>query len=117
MNNGNAANVVFYQLTNNANFQRAPIETFWKNDRQTLADELVGNRQQVFLYPGQAKQVELDLKKQTRYLGVAANLRQPEPGQWRRSFPIQEIDGHHMAIQVEPRRLTVSMQESESHTD
>lgn len=113
MNNGNAASVVLYPLTSPANFQRTPIETFWQNDRQALAEELAGNPQQVFLYPSQEKQVELDLEDQVRYLGIAANLRMPEPGQWRRSFPLQEVADSRITVQVETNRLTVHLHPEE----
>ena len=110
MNNGNAANVVFYQLTGTTNFQRAPIETFWRNDREALANELVGSGQQVFLYPGQQKQIALDLSEETRYLGVAANLRAPEPNRWRRALSLQQINGRRVAVQVSSNSLTVALQ-------
>lgn len=107
-NGGNAAVVRIYQLAGDSNFTRASLETFWRDDELALGAELVGPKQEILLYPEQERAIDLDLSDQTRYVGIAADLRAPDPVQWRHIFDAQELQGKLVNVRVGTDRLTVS---------
>lgn len=107
-NGGNAAVVRIYQLSGDSNFTRASLETFWRDDEQALGTELIGAKQEILLYPEQERAIDLNLSDQTRYLGIAADLRAPDPVQWRQIFNAQELLGKQVNVRVGTDRLTVS---------
>lgn len=110
MNGGNAASVVVYQLSNDTNFRRTPIEAFWRNDGDALGDELVGRKREILLYPDEERTIEIALEEKANFIGIAANLREPEPDQWRRIYPVEEVEGEHTVIQVGANQLIVNVE-------
>ncbi len=107
-NGGNAAVVRVYQLTGDSNFMRASLETFWRDDEQALGSELVGPKQEILLYPEQEREMALDISEQTRFVGIAADLRAPDPVQWRHAFGAEELRGKKVTVTVGSDRLIVS---------
>lgn len=110
MNGGNAASVVIYQLSNDTNFRRTPIEAFWRDDGNALGDELVGRKREILLYPDERRAVEVDLEEKANFLGFAANLREPEPDRWRRIYPVADVEGERAVVQVGARELVVRIE-------
>ena len=106
---GNPAVVRIYQLANNTNFQGMDIDELLGDDEQALGAELI-HKQQRRLYPDQAETLEFELDKKARYIGIAADLRQPEPDQWRVSYPIDAVKGRKVVVRVESDRLLVEVE-------
>lgn len=107
-NGGNAAVVRVYQLTGDSNFMRSSLESFWRDDEQALGSELVGAKQEILLYPQQERGVELTIGEGTRFVGIAADLREPDPVGWRHIFDAEELRGKEVNITVGSDRLSVS---------
>lgn len=105
---GNAAVVRVYQLSNDTNFRATPIESFWRDDRGVLGSEYVGH-QQVLLYPDQETTLPIEVDKQARFIGVAADLRQPNQDLWRQVYPVSELRGNRVVVMVGSDQLTVEV--------
>lgn len=103
---GNAAVVRIYQLSNRAGFERTSIEALWQSD-EAIARDLVGRREEVMLYPGQEESIELELEKATRFIGIAANLREPYLDTWREIYPVDHVRGRSMTIDVGTDRIEI----------
>lgn len=104
---GNAAVVRIYQLAGDANFRRAPVQTFWQNDEQALGSELLSGKREVLLFPDATETVELTLDDRAQFVGFAADLRDPDPDHWRAIYPIGEVRGGSVEVRVGERRLFV----------
>lgn len=107
-NGGNAAVVRIYQLTGDSNFMRTSIESFWENDEQALGDELIGSKEEILLYPNEERAIDLEIGDETRFVGIAADLRAPDPLQWRHVFNADELRGEQITVTVSEDRLNVS---------
>lgn len=104
---GNAAVVRIYQLAGDANFRRAPVQSFWQNDEQALGSELLSGKREVLLFPDVTETVEVPLDDRTQFVGFAADLRDPDPDHWRAIFPVSEVRERAVAVRVGERRLFV----------
>ena len=104
---GNAAVVRIYQLAGDANFRRAPVQSFWQDDEAALRDELLSGKREVLLFPDATEEVEIALDDRTQFVGFAADLRDPDPDHWRAIYPVDEVRGGAVAIRVGERRLFV----------
>lgn len=110
---GNAAVVNVYQLSGDGNFRQTPLSAFWRDDVAALGDELVVSPRTLTVYPSDSKTVEIELVDGATYLGVAANLRNPDRERWRSIHRLEEIGDHvtvrigsnHVAVEVEGRTL------------
>lgn len=109
-NGGNAAVVKVYQLKGNTNFKRVPVSAFWRDDRKALGGELLGSPRKVTLYPSDSTTIEFELIKKAQYIGVAANLRDPDREDWRSIHPLEGM-GDHVSVTVEERRVAVNVEE------
>ncbi|HET6568053.1 MAG TPA: type VI secretion system lipoprotein TssJ [Rhodothermales bacterium] len=106
---GNAAVVRIYQLSSDTKFQHTSIESFWQNDVDALGSELIGASQELVIYPEQTKTLELKLDKEAQFIGVAADLRSPDPDRWRAVYPVREVRGKQIVVTVGEDRLQASM--------
>jgi type VI secretion system VasD/TssJ family lipoprotein len=106
-NGGNAVSVGVYQLSSDSRFRRAPVEVFWRDARSALEEDLVGRPLTVVLYPDERRVLEVDLAEGARFVGVAANLRDPDSGGWRRVYPVGEARGG-VHLRVEARLLAAA---------
>ena len=104
---GNAAVVRIYQLAGDANFRRAPVQTFWQNDEQALGNELLSAKREVLLFPNETEAVSLTLDDRAQFVGFAADLRDPDPDHWRALYPIGEVRDQAVTIRVGENRLFV----------
>lgn len=87
---GNAVTVGIYQLNSKTSFEARSFSTFWQDPVNALGSELVSS-QNVTLYPDEPETFELELSGDTRYVGVAANFREPDPENWRAIYPVDEL--------------------------
>ena len=106
---GNAAIVRVYQLTNDTNFEGATLETFWRDDAGALGDELISS-QNVLLYPNQVETFELDLDENTRFIGVAVDLREPELDSWRAIYPATDLEKRRLSVTIGRNELMLDVQ-------
>lgn len=105
---GNAAVVRIYHLSSDNNFQRATPESFWRSDEEALGTELIAPKQEVLLYPDQERSFEFEIGEEVRYVGVAADLRNPSQNQWRQIFAAEELRGKTITVTVGDDRLMVA---------
>ncbi len=90
---GNAAEVRVYQLSNRVNFEMTDPRRFWGDDVAALGNELIGAPVQFSVFPNkQSDELEIVIKKETRFLGIAANLRDPNRNTWKKVYAIDQID-------------------------
>jgi type VI secretion system protein VasD len=87
---GNAVTVGIYQLNSKTAFEGRSFSTFWQDPVNALGSELVSS-QSVTLYPNQPETFELELEGDTRYVGIAANFREPDPERWKTIYPVDEL--------------------------
>jgi type VI secretion system VasD/TssJ family lipoprotein len=111
MNAGNGVVLRVYQLSGDAKFRNTTLASFWENDEQALAGELLpGGKQELFLFPNETRPIPLNLTKETRFVGIAADFREPDAEQWRVLYPAGELKGKKVTVRVQENRLAVSIQ-------
>ncbi|HEX7071049.1 MAG TPA: type VI secretion system lipoprotein TssJ [Rhodothermales bacterium] len=106
---GNAAFVHVYQLADDAGFRNAPPESFWQAPDQALGSSMLSTSQ-VQLFPGEDETITVGLGSDTRYVGVAANLRDPDRDRWRAVFPAAELAGKSIHVTVDSNGLSAALQ-------
>ena len=106
---GNAAVVRLYELSNETIFKSITIESFWRDDVAALGSELVASPQQFLLYPSEAKNLQFTPRPETRYIGVAADLRKPDLQNWRQIIPVEALMGKSLLIQVVRDRVVLNL--------
>lgn len=98
---GYPVDVFFYQLTNRTRFETAVLDEFWRDENQALRDELLsGGTTQVRLYPQGRETQTLEWDDEARFLGVAANLRNPDRNRWRRVYALDALVGKTLRLSV-----------------
>lgn len=107
---GNAVVVRIYSLTGDAAFQQTPVHAFWRDGSQALVADLVSTPRELTLFPGATEVVSLPADARAQFIGVAADLRTPVPDGWRAVYPVSALEGKRMAVSVNERDLTVSLE-------
>lgn len=107
---GNAAVVKIYQLTADGNFKNTPLSAFWRDDEGALGSELVTAPRKMTVYPARTKTISLTVQDNTKYLGVAANLRTPDRDEWRSLFPLKKM-GDQVSVTIERNKIKVEFEE------
>lgn len=110
MNGGNAARVRVYELAGETNFSNTPLSSFWQNDRDALGDELVRPPREVLLYPSEDRSVEFELAEGTQFIGVAADLRNPDREGWRALYPVSDVKGERIVVNVATNQISVDVE-------
>ena len=96
-----------YQLSSETNFIRAAVESFWQNDTQILGDDLVKPKIEILLAPGEIKQIKLELTDDMKFLGIAADFRNPDRNGWRKVYPLDSNRSKNILINVSSDRLII----------
>lgn len=104
---GNAAIVRVYLLASDASFRRTNLEAFWQDDAAALGSDLVGPKREILLYPGESEEIELNMIPGVSYIGIAADLRNPDPNSWREIYPVAELGNRRLNITIGEDRLDV----------
>jgi type VI secretion system VasD/TssJ family lipoprotein len=102
---GNAAIVRVYMLASDAAFRRTPIQDFWQDDAVALGSDLMGAKREVLLYPGDRETFQLEPMPEVAFVGIAADLREPDPNGWRVIYPVSELRGRRVTVVVDTDRL------------
>lgn len=108
-NGGNAAVLKVYQLKAEQNFKGVLPSSFWRDDQQALGNTLLGSPKKVTIYPSEAETFELTLADKTKFVGVAANLRDPERDQWRAIEKVKSM-GDQVAVTVKNKKIDVEFE-------
>lgn len=112
---GNAAVVRVYQLASSTTFRQAPIESFWQDDEGLLGSDLVVPKVERTLYPDDVEEITLEIHDNTRYIAIAADLRDPEADHWRQIFTVEEVEaGQPFVVEVGERRLRLALHHAPS---
>ena len=106
---GKAAIVKIYQLSNDTNFRSVTLETFWQDERNALGNEVVSSRQ-FRLYPNTDTTLRIEPAEMTRFIGVAANLRQPDHEAWRQVYALSQLEDKQIRVQVSKDRVAINIQ-------
>lgn len=105
---GNAAVVKVYPLRGTSMLLGTIVESFWR-EGGSVGDDLAGAPQEVLVYPGEATTITVDLPADTPYLGLAADLRSPEPDAWRTTFEAPAVRGRTVTVTVGARSLDTAV--------
>jgi type VI secretion system VasD/TssJ family lipoprotein len=109
LNAGQAVTVVLYQLSGDVSFQQMPLEQFWREEAEDLGGEIVEREPELLLFPGEARTVRVYLHEEARFLGIAANLRDPRTDGWRSLLAVRDLQGRRTLVRVGANDLTVSV--------
>ena len=99
LNGGNAAFIHVFQLSDNASFRSAPYEAFWQSPDQALGGSML-SANQVQLFPSSMEELRLELSPDVRFIGVAANLRDPDPDRWRTVYSVDDLRGNNLQVTI-----------------
>jgi len=110
MNGGNAARVYVYELSGDTNFRNTALSTFWSDPEEALGNELVRPARQQLLYPGETQTLEFEVAEGTQYIGITADLRNPERERWRSVHPVEDVKGEEIVVQVGANHVVVNVQ-------
>lgn len=106
---GNAAVVKVYQLTADGNFMSTPLSAFWRDDTGALGNELVAPPRKLTVYPSASRSIEFKLAGNTKYIGIAANLRDPNREQWRSIHALKGM-GDRVSVTVGTNKVAVDVE-------
>lgn len=103
---GNAAVVQVYELSSEGSFQDISFRTFWQEEG--VLGKLVGSPHRQTVYPDETTTFELEVAENTRFIGVAANLRNPDSEKWRALYPVDKV-GDRLSVTVRDTRISVAV--------
>lgn len=106
---GNAARIHVFQLSSDALFESITVANFWNNPEQALGSEMIGH-DQILLYPEEVKPLTIEPEDGTRFIGIAANFREPDPNQWRQVYTLDELKRKTVQVSVGSRQLLVTLE-------
>ena len=98
--------VRLYELKSATAFNNAGFFTLYDADMAELGADLQ-NREEIELQPGQAMEVNRDLKPETRYIGIVAAYRDIDNSTWRAVHELEANETAELTIAI--RRLDVSI--------
>jgi len=104
---GNAAVVQVYQLSGEGNFGDLSFRSFWQ--KQGAVAKLIGSPARRTVYPGEQERFELEVAEDTRFIGVAANLRNPNSDGWRALYAVEEV-GDWLSVTVYDNQISVNVE-------
>jgi len=108
MNNKHAARMVFYQLRSSTNFEMLPPESFWKDGESVFSADLAAPKIEIMLYPGEvAPWVPLLVSKDTQFIGVAVDFREPGSKGWRMVYPLAGKRPKEILLTVVDNRIEI----------
>ena len=81
--------VRLYELNAIARVEESDFRAVWEQPKETLGPDMLGV-QEYTLFPGQAEDVQVALKPETRFLVGVAIFRRPTGSQWRSIIPLPD---------------------------
>jgi len=104
---GNAAVVQVYQLSGEGNFGDLSFRSFWQ--QQGTIAKLIDAPSKKTVYPNERERFDLEVAEKTKFIGVAANLRNPNSEKWRALYPVEEV-GDWLSVTVHDNRISVEVE-------
>lgn len=109
-NGGNAVVIKIYQLTNNDKFLYASPNSLLKNAEETLANELIPPFIEETIVPDENYDLrELELSKDTAFLGVLGDFYSPAKDGWKLIIPV-DSDIEYLKISIHENSLSFEKQ-------
>lgn len=97
--------VRIYQLSDSRNFNRTTTESLWQKDVEALGADLV-KKEELTLHPGESREVEIELRKETTFIGVAADFCKSQKDKWRQIYPM-ESGGSEITVAVHDESIVI----------
>ena len=97
---GNAARLYLYPLGSDATFLATPLRAFWDDPEGALGADLAGSIRDATVRPGSATELEEVTLAGAPFLGIAADLRQPDGDRWRAVLPASQVRGKTLRVTV-----------------
>lgn len=88
MNHKQACVIYIYQLSNATNFMETTTDTFWKERTKAFQMDLIGEEKKIKLYPGETRDLELNISDKTKFIGAAADFYEPNKEGWRKVYDL-----------------------------
>jgi type VI secretion system VasD/TssJ family lipoprotein len=107
MNEGYEAFICLYPLKNATNFEHVPVESFWKDGEKAFADDVVGSRIDFMLMPGDNRWKEVQVSKDTKYIGIAVDFRNPDKTGWRLVYDVTVKRPKEILLTVVNNRIEI----------
>jgi type VI secretion system VasD/TssJ family lipoprotein len=85
---GNACYVCIYQLRNDMDFKRTPVESFWNTGEKAFEADIVDKAVCETLIPGDEAYIDITILDETNFIGVAADFRDPDKERWKQVYEI-----------------------------
>lgn len=110
-NGGNAVVINIYQLTNDDKFQYASFNSLLNNAEETLANDLIPNSIiEKTMVPNENYDLkELELNKDTAFLGVLGDFYSPAKDGWKLIIPV-DSDIESLKISIHENSLSFQKQ-------
>ncbi len=111
-NDGQASPLVIrlYELKSATAFNNAAFFALYDGDLAELGADLQ-NREEIELKPGQAVEIERELKPETRFIGIMAAYRDIDNATWRAVQPIEENETAELTIAVQRVNVSIAVTE------
>ncbi len=107
-NGGNPVVVRLYLLKTDVNFQKTTLEAFWKNDKEALGSDLIGEPIELMLHPNESRKLKkIKITKETVFIGAAADFYQPDKNQWKYLYDISKNKGDRVILAVGRDKLII----------
>ena len=116
--NGNPLPTIvrIYQLKSKYKMEKADFKTIWRNDKETLDDDLL-EKQEITVYPGKNRKIAIEKKENARYIAIVAIFRKPdtETNQWKQIIEFESwiIGSQNIEIGIEKNSLKIGVEEKE----
>ena len=88
MNQKQVCVIYIYQLSNDTSFMQATADSFWKEGAKDFEKDLVKEAIKIQLFPGEARDYELNISEETKFIGAAADFYRPKKEGWRKVFSL-----------------------------
>lgn len=104
---GNACYVCIYQLRNDMDFKRTPVESFWNQGEKAFEADIVDKPVCETLIPGDEAYIDITISDETNFIGVAADFRDPDKERWRQVYEIPSKKPTEIRIIVGSNTVTI----------
>jgi type VI secretion system protein VasD len=105
-NGGNPVLVYICQLKNDTVFKDAAYDIFWQGDDKPFSKEVIEAITKK-LYPDSMETLDLNIRSETRFIGIAAAFFEPDTEDWRRIYPLTSKRPKQIVIVVGPNKIDI----------
>lgn len=104
---GSAADIYIYQLAGEDAFQNVQLNTFWLKGEEELATDLLKKEPLVKILPDETRVIRVKNIKGAKYLGIAADLRQPDARNWKDTIKLKRWGKKKAIVTIGATRIEV----------